>query len=145
MSIHSWICWFNQLTVKSIFILNQADKMIFHLRMTILTWYCSKAEKNFLNFKLKGIASTVLKIKLQICNSFHIATIYSTYLNNDRIAAEFARWSNRVIKFTWLKWFLPPISQNWPFNVPPHEPYASVPLSKFNFRFFSVFPGNILN
>ena len=41
----------------------------------------SKAEKNFFDIKCIGIASSPIKIKLQIRNPFHIATIYSAYLN----------------------------------------------------------------
>ena len=50
------------------------------LQMTFLI-ISSKAEKNFLYFKLISIASTKIKIKFQATNSLEIASIQSAYLN----------------------------------------------------------------
>ena len=42
----------------------------------------SKAEKNFLYFKLISVASTPRKFNFQVPDSFDITTIDSAYLNN---------------------------------------------------------------
>ena len=49
----------------------------------------SKAEKNFFNFKLICVASTIEKVEFQTINSFDIATIDSAYLNNFRYIYQF--------------------------------------------------------
>ena len=50
------------------------------LQMTCLI-ISSKAQKNFLNFKLICVASTIDKVKFQATNPFDIASIQSAYLN----------------------------------------------------------------
>lgn len=78
MFIFSWISVFvsNVWTVKSIeYIVKTNHSKWIRLRMTMSGCFWSKAEKYFLYIKCVSIARSPNKIKIQIFNSSHIATI----------------------------------------------------------------------
>ena len=78
-----WFCNLDRFSIKSELKMNfnlQANKV--NLQMTFFTSVFVKAEKYFLHFKLISAACTIIKIKFQGTNSFDIAAINSTYLNN---------------------------------------------------------------
>ena len=79
----SRLCNLDRFSIKSEFKMNfnlQANKV--NLQMTFFSSVSVKAKKYFLHFKLIGVACTISKIKFQGSDSFDIATINSTYLNN---------------------------------------------------------------
>ena len=80
---NSWLCLLDRFYIECQFKMNfnlQANKE--NLQMTFFLRVCMKAEKYFLHFKLISAACTKIKIKFQGSNSFDIAAINSTYLNN---------------------------------------------------------------
>ena len=79
----SWLCNLDRFSIESEFKMNfnlQAYKA--DLQMTFFSSRFMKAKKYFLHFKLICVACTRPKIKFQGFDSFDIATINSTYLNN---------------------------------------------------------------
>ena len=102
----------------------------------------SKAEKNFLYFKMISIASGSRIIKVQVTNSFYIASIYSAYLN-------FYRYIFQALLINdghWLTCFLsglPPINQCCPFKTAPHAYQTDVPFSKLSLSSRWIFPESI--
>jgi len=132
----SWLCYLNRFSIKSEFKMNlNLQANISNLQMTFSVRIRSEAEKYFLHFKLISITGTQIKIIFQCPDSFDIASINSTYLNNHfNILMFFCNW------LTCLSSFLPPIIHCCPFKVAPHEPWTSVPFSKFNLRLLWTFP-----
>ena len=132
----SWLCYLDKFSIKSEFKMNfNLQANITNLQMTFSVRRRSKAEKNFLHFKLVSVTGTQIKIKVQCTDSFDIATIDSTYLNKYfNISMNFCKW------LTCLFSFHPPIIQYCPFKVAPHEFSTSVPFSKFNLRLLWTFP-----
>ena len=102
----------------------------------------SEAENNFLYFKMISIASGSRIIKVQVTNSFYIASIYSAYLN-------FYRYIFQALLINdghWLTCFLsglPPINQCCPFKTAPHADQTDVPFSKLSFSSRWIFPESI--
>ena len=79
----SWLCYLDRFSIKSEFKMNfNLQANISNLQMTFLFRIRSEAEKYFLHFKLISITGTQIKIKFQWTDSFDIASINSTYLNN---------------------------------------------------------------
>ena len=77
----SWLWNRNCLPVKSEFYFSKFKKLLNDSRVTCFTRIRSKTEKYFFDFKLKCFTSTIRIIKIQWTNSFHVTTIYLTYLN----------------------------------------------------------------
>ena len=72
---------FDRFTIESEYDMKLFQNVNFvNLQMTFLS-IISKAKKNFLNFKLICLASTIWKVKFQAINSFDIAFIETAYLN----------------------------------------------------------------
>ena len=79
----SWLCYLDRFSIESEFKMNfNLQANISNLQMTFLFRIRSEAEKYFLHFKLISITGTKIKIKFQCPDSFDIASINSTYLNN---------------------------------------------------------------
>ena len=79
----SWLCYLDRFSIKSEFKMKfNLQANISNLQMTFLVRRRSEAEKYFLHFKLISITGTFIKIKFQCPDSFDIASINSTYLNN---------------------------------------------------------------
>ena len=83
MSKSSWLCYLNRFSIKSEFKMKfNLQANISNLQMTFSGRIRSEAEKYFLHFELISITGTPIKIKFQWTDSFDIASINSTYLNN---------------------------------------------------------------
>ena len=79
----SWLCYLDRFSIKSEFKMKfNLQANISNLQMTFLVRIRSETEKYFLHFKLISITGTIRKIKFQCPDSFDIASINSTYLNN---------------------------------------------------------------
>ena len=79
----AWLCYLDRYSIKSEFKMNfKLQANISNLQMTFSIRICSETEKYFLHFKLISVACTPFKIKFQGSDSFDIAAINSTYLNN---------------------------------------------------------------
>ena len=100
------------------------------LQMTFLI-ISSKAEKNFLYFKLISVASSPNKDKFQATNSFDIAIIDPAYLNYNRCIIQ-ALLVNHGQLLTCLASSPPPSNQCCPFKTAPHAPQNDVPFSKLS-------------
>ena len=109
-----------------------------YLQITFLL-ISSKAEKNFLYFKLISVARSPRKVKFQAINSFDIATIDSAYLNYNRCIFQ-ALLVNHSLWLTCLGSVSPPISQCCPFKTAPHAHANDVPFSKLSLSSRWIFP-----
>ena len=113
----SWLCYLDRFSIKSEFKMKfNLQANISNLQMTFLGRIRSETEKYFLDFILISTTGTAVEIKFQCPDSFDIASINSTYLNNRfNILMFFCKW------LTCLFSLYPPIIQCCPFKVAPHE------------------------
>ena len=102
----------------------------------------SKAEKNFLYFKLISVASSRSKVVFQATHSFDLATVDSTYLKCYRYIFE-ALLINHGQCLTCLRSGIPPINQCCPFKTAPHAAQTDAPFSKLSFSSRWIFPESI--
>ena len=139
MSKSSWFCYLDRFSIESEIKMNfNLQVNVTNLQMTFLVRKWSEAEKYFLHFKLISVACTTFKIKVQCTNSFDIATVNSTYLNNHcNILMNFCKWLTCL--FSLESWLDAPKIQFCPFKVAPHDQLIFV-ASKFNLRLLRTFP-----
>ena len=86
MSKSSYFCFLDSISIKSEFKMNRILKTNReYLQMAFFCWKKAETEQYLLYFKFISVARTIKKVKIQCTNSFYIATINSTNLNNKKI------------------------------------------------------------